>query len=103
MAELEDSVRRLEMAEELAVFFVEQLKMKLDVNGFVKLDFKDQLVAIAERTETSQDFVKFLTDNESLTDLILVDNVPLSAMINDQTIAQYLLDNNLTNMDINVV
>ena len=77
--------------------------MKLDVNGFVKLDFKDQLVTIAERAETSQDFVKFLTDNESLTDLILVDNVPLSAMINDQTIAQYLLDNNLTNMDINVV
>ena len=77
--------------------------MKLDANGFVKLDFKDQLVTIAERTETSQDFVKFLTDNESLTDLILIDDVPLSAMINDQTIAQYLLDNNLTNMDINVV
>ena len=83
MAELEDPVRRLEMAEELAAFFVEQLQVELDANGFVQLDFKDQLVAIAERGETSQDFVKFLTDNESLTELILIDDVPLSEMLND--------------------
>ena len=47
MAELEDPVRRNELAEELATFFVEQLNLKIDENGFIKFDFKEELIEIA--------------------------------------------------------
>ena len=47
MAELEDPVQRNELAEELAKFFVEQLNLKVDEDGFTKFDFIDELKEIS--------------------------------------------------------
>ena len=66
MAELENPVRRNELATELAEFFVEQLNLKVDESGFIKFDFKDELTEIAQQEEITQNLANFLTEREAI-------------------------------------
>ena len=78
---------------------------ELDAEGKISFDFKDELVKMASNPEKTNDLASLLLENgnEKVLDAVYIEDIPLSDFVNDQELAEFLLDRNLTNMSFKVV
>ena len=103
MDELIDDERRSVLAWELSEFFCNGFEFDLDENGVIQFDFKDELQSALDSDEPTNFYTKLLEGSQEIIKGIKISESTLAELTSDQEIAELLLENNITNLSIDLV